>query len=233
MIQCRQCNLQYVGQTSTTLRTRLKHHANKFNGRPGPRPLLYRHFDKHGWANVNITPVKHCPRVDLLREEAALIQTLQTTIPHGLNSKFMNRWRQTLTPTLSPTLTLSLTIAHWNGTYTSWHLLWCSSCDDSGFKWRGAKGSVDNSSKDGPFPAPALVRYMSCHDFYRTWGSMCIRRTAQKMGLCPAMTFIERMCMRTAQKMGLCPAMTFIEREAICIYGEQLKRWAYVLPWLL
>ena len=63
---------------------------------------------------------------------------------------------------------------------------------------------TENSSKDGP---------MSCHDFYRTWGSMYIRRTAQKM--------------------GLCPAMTFIEREAICVYREQLKRWACVLPWLL
>lgn len=88
VIQCTTCDKQYLGKTSTTLRNRMLHHQNKFSSHTSNGPYLYRHFDKHGWTALRVTPVKYVPPTRLLTEETRLIYKLNTTIPHSLNTKF-------------------------------------------------------------------------------------------------------------------------------------------------
>ena len=87
VIQCSFCNLQYVGRTSCTLRNRTLHHRNKFFGHQPYRPLLYKHFDQHGWSNFTITPIAQVPPDWLSWEESKTIDILNTVHPNGLNSK--------------------------------------------------------------------------------------------------------------------------------------------------
>ena len=87
VIQCTHCNVQYVGRTGCILRDRVLHHRNKFFGTQLLRPLLYKHFDQHGWTHFSITPIRQVHPEMLQAEETRLIDLLNTVHPHGLNSK--------------------------------------------------------------------------------------------------------------------------------------------------
>ena len=100
VIQCTHCHRQYVGKTSCTLRNRMLHHRNKFFGTQTFRPLLYKHFDQHGWSHFTVTPILQTTVDRLGVEETRLIDALNTVHPHGLNSK-----RGDDPPPLNPTPT--------------------------------------------------------------------------------------------------------------------------------
>ena len=62
VIQCNICQVQYVGQTSTPIRARLRHHRNKFNAKNvTPRQHIYIHFDKHHHFNFTFIPIETVP----------------------------------------------------------------------------------------------------------------------------------------------------------------------------
>lgn len=88
VLQCPVCNLQYVGQTRSSLKSRINHHILKFNDkRTTPRQLLYQHFDRHlGCFRPIIIPLTKADPVTILETENHWINTLNTTIPLGLNN---------------------------------------------------------------------------------------------------------------------------------------------------
>ena len=87
IIQCKFCNKQYVGQTTTPLRTRIRHHRNKFNNNNinTPRWTIYQHFDKHKSFDFFLIPIQSCKPEQLNDSEQYWINELLTLQPHGLN----------------------------------------------------------------------------------------------------------------------------------------------------
>ena len=68
---CRKCEVQYVGETSQTLRGTFNNHRNRLKQLCGL--YLYHHFnsDNHSLDDINIVPI----------EEVVLEQTDGTTLP--------------------------------------------------------------------------------------------------------------------------------------------------------
>ena len=91
-IECRQCHLQYIGQTSTPLHIRMNKHKSKekFTRGSSNGYILYKHLDKHGGIeNISITPILAVENLSaLIPTEQSLIEQLRTYIPYGLNSRF-------------------------------------------------------------------------------------------------------------------------------------------------
>ena len=91
IILCIKCNKMYAGQTSLNLRLRFrKHRASAKDDKKKTWPL-YRHFRQghHSFENDHrVIPLESCRKEHLLEREQHWIDSLQTVIPHGLNSKF-------------------------------------------------------------------------------------------------------------------------------------------------
>ena len=89
VLQCQYCGLQYVGQTTTSLRTRMTNHLSAFRSKQAPRMLLYRHFDTHGAFKAKIIPLTHSHPSSRMATEEFWIKKLNTRIPNGLNNVFL------------------------------------------------------------------------------------------------------------------------------------------------
>ena len=87
VLQCPICNLQYVGQTRSSLKQRMIHHRNKYNDKTyQPRRLLYKHFDQHlGNFYPHIIPLTTADPNHILAIEQEWIDKLGTLHPQGLN----------------------------------------------------------------------------------------------------------------------------------------------------
>ena len=88
---CIKCNKMYVGQTSLNLCLRFrKYRASAKDDKKKTWPL-YRYFRQghHSFENDHrVIPLESCRKENLLEREQHWIDSLQTVIPHGLNSKF-------------------------------------------------------------------------------------------------------------------------------------------------
>ena len=88
-IECMKCGKQYIGQTSKTLRLRIRHHrAAAREHREWP---IYRHFRGRGHdfeRDFRVIPLERCRAEDLLTRERHFIELFKTTLPHGLNSRY-------------------------------------------------------------------------------------------------------------------------------------------------
>ena len=90
LITCNQCNKQYVGQTSQTLRQRFTNH--RFDIRNDRDTPVARHFNlpQHSLDDVNIIAINCLPTADnisILNKETHWIHTLKTSEPQGINVK--------------------------------------------------------------------------------------------------------------------------------------------------
>ncbi|OCT82174.1 hypothetical protein XELAEV_18024686mg [Xenopus laevis] len=97
LITCRNCNMQYVGQTSLSLRERIREHISDiWNKKP---TNVSKHFLSCTNGNTNHFQIKVIERVTvpyrsenilqkILKQEVFWIFTLDTRLPKGLNSDF-------------------------------------------------------------------------------------------------------------------------------------------------
>jgi len=86
LLDCKICGKQYIGETGTTLRIRIRRHRNKQNI-AFERPI-YDHLKKHGttFDTFKITVIDQVPDVKCRKaKEAEYIQVLKTKVPFGLN----------------------------------------------------------------------------------------------------------------------------------------------------
>ena len=89
LISCNKCSVQYVGQTTTKFRIRLKEHINDIKNKRDT--VCSFHFNSRGHSGDNLRAQiieKVClnDTHTLLEREKLWIQTLVTRSPHGLNS---------------------------------------------------------------------------------------------------------------------------------------------------
>ena len=88
---CIKCNKMYIGQTSLNLRLRFRKHRASAKDEKKKMWPLYRHFRQghHSFENDHrVIPLESCRKELLLVRERYWIDSLQTTLPHGVNSKF-------------------------------------------------------------------------------------------------------------------------------------------------
>ena len=86
-IECNKCGKQYIGQTSQSLRLR-HHRAAAKEHREWP---IYRHFQRRGHnfeEDHRVITLERCRAEDLHDRERHFIQLFNTTLPHGLNSRY-------------------------------------------------------------------------------------------------------------------------------------------------
>ena len=91
LIECKQCKLQYVGQTMGSMNNRLLRHLHR-----SQQSYVHRHFDQPGHARTDmcITPLHKVPnelpateaRRTLIDLETHWIKRLNTEVPKGLNA---------------------------------------------------------------------------------------------------------------------------------------------------
>ena len=89
-ILCNKCEKLHIGLTSNSLKVRLRVHRHASETKKLVRPV-YRHFasKSHNFhRDHRIVPLEHCEPDTLPKREAYWIRTLQTLIPHGLNSAY-------------------------------------------------------------------------------------------------------------------------------------------------
>ena len=87
MIQCSKCQMQYVGQTSRTLRERASGH--KYMAKTNNSNILYKHYNQPGH-NMIFVGLEKLSTEDLIHrhnQEAHWILQLDTITPHGLNTR--------------------------------------------------------------------------------------------------------------------------------------------------
>ena len=89
VITCTNCNIQYVGQTSTTVNSRMRNHISDIKTRKLEKPVAA-HFCNNACnvTHVSIIVIDSCQSRDvntLLRLEEAWIRILVTRQPAGLN----------------------------------------------------------------------------------------------------------------------------------------------------
>ena len=90
LISCNKCGIQYVGQTTRKLVTRIGEHINDIKNNKVDK-VCGAHFNSkgHSLANLRVQLIeKVIPNNThtLLEREKLWIQTLNTRLPNGLNS---------------------------------------------------------------------------------------------------------------------------------------------------
>jgi hypothetical protein len=87
VLQCPICDIQYVGQTKSTLRQRMVKHRNKYNDKLlKPRRKIYEHFDQHvGKFTPIIIPVAKANPGNIHASEKYWINKIGSLTPAGLN----------------------------------------------------------------------------------------------------------------------------------------------------
>ena len=86
LLECKLCNKQYIGETGTTMRNRIKHHKNASNAHLN-RPI-YSHVDGHqrDFDIFALTIIDQQIDLKLRKEkEREYILKLKTKVPFGLN----------------------------------------------------------------------------------------------------------------------------------------------------
>ena len=94
LITCKQCGLQYVGETKNTILTRFTQHRHNILKQKNTHTPLVQHFLKHGWNSVSATVLQSNPRWNLTqrqRAEKVWIAQLDTVYPRGLNERWLLR----------------------------------------------------------------------------------------------------------------------------------------------
>lgn len=90
LIRCRECSLQYVGETGNSLLTRFTQHRYNITNQKNVNNPLVKHFVQHKWDNLRATILEanQTWSVKLRRRcERTWIQKLGTHVPRGLNEK--------------------------------------------------------------------------------------------------------------------------------------------------
>ena len=86
IITCNKCEIQYVGETGTTVGLRMRGHRNKLQG--GDNKPIYRHLRKesHNFSEAKLTIVQHVANHNERRRcETIWIKRMKTLLPFGLN----------------------------------------------------------------------------------------------------------------------------------------------------
>ena len=86
LLDCRTCAIQYIGESGTTIRARMKHHRNAYNSNVN-RPI-YRHAKDHGkkFDCFSITIIDQVLNIhERKQKEKYYINLLKTKLPFGLN----------------------------------------------------------------------------------------------------------------------------------------------------
>ena len=89
-ILCSKCDKMYIGLTSQSIRQRFN--AHRYAAKRKLRIPLYRHFSRRSHdfdRDHGIVPLEHCEPDALEEREQYWIRTLNTKLPHGLNSMFI------------------------------------------------------------------------------------------------------------------------------------------------
>jgi hypothetical protein len=86
LITCKQCKLQYVGQTGNSLRDRFYGHLADIRSKNNVKPVS-RHFNINGHREFDVTIIQTTERnINIrLRTEEVWIRKLKTRTPSGLN----------------------------------------------------------------------------------------------------------------------------------------------------
>lgn len=88
LIWCNLCNIQYIGQTSMSLKERMYGHRNDIKNMNQYKPVS-QHFTtgEHSERNLNVTPLRMTQQNDneRLRYEEVFIRKFKTLTPNGLN----------------------------------------------------------------------------------------------------------------------------------------------------
>ena len=87
IIHCKKCQVQYVGESSNTLRTRMNNH--RFDINTNRETPVGRHFNlpDHSLALLQVTGIECNFRSNILRKqrESYFIHKMKTLTPNGLN----------------------------------------------------------------------------------------------------------------------------------------------------
>lgn len=87
LITCKKCGKRYVGETSTSIYTRINAHRYNIRTQKKVKGHVTSHFVKHGVQN-RVTGLEHgasWTKRDRLKREWAWIRRLGTQFPRGLN----------------------------------------------------------------------------------------------------------------------------------------------------
>ena len=90
VIQCKQCNIHYVGETGNTIATRFTQHRHNITKQKNTKTHLVQHFLQHGWQSVRAMVVESNPRwstAQRRRAEKIWISRLGSRYPGGLNER--------------------------------------------------------------------------------------------------------------------------------------------------
>ncbi|MGL5102271.1 MAG: GIY-YIG nuclease family protein [Plesiomonas sp.] len=88
LITCRKCGMRYVGETSTSINTRMNSHRYNVRTNKKIKGHVTSHFFRHGVQNMRVTGLEHGAhwnKRDRLKKEWAWIKKLGTQFPRGLN----------------------------------------------------------------------------------------------------------------------------------------------------
>ena len=87
LLECNHCGKQYVGESGTTIRNRMKHHRNASKARLN-RPI-YEHIQSHNKESLDIYTLTIIDQIADIKhrkeKEMEYIMLLKTKIPFGLN----------------------------------------------------------------------------------------------------------------------------------------------------
>lgn len=92
IIECKECGLQYVGETGNTIRTRLTQHKYNITRQKNTNTHVTQHFIGHGWEAVGVTALEANPNwttAQRRRSERLWISKLDTRFPKGLNIRLL------------------------------------------------------------------------------------------------------------------------------------------------
>lgn len=90
LIFCTVCEVQYVGETGNTVRTRFYQYKYNICKQHDTHIPVIQHFIQHGWTSLRVTILEGNPRWSTpqrRRAERKWIRLLDTLQPHGLNEK--------------------------------------------------------------------------------------------------------------------------------------------------
>ncbi|ONI45080.1 hypothetical protein AN641_04885 [Candidatus Epulonipiscioides gigas] len=90
LIFCKTCRIQYVGQTSNSILTRMYQHRYCIKNKREVHTPLVQHFLLHGWQAVRVTGIQSnssWTEKERKNKERQWIYLLDTKQPHGLNVK--------------------------------------------------------------------------------------------------------------------------------------------------
>lgn len=90
IIICKQCGIQYVGETRNTIGTRFTQHRYNILRKKDAHTQLVKHFIQHDWSAVQASVLESNPNWNLAqrqRAERAWISRLNTRFPQGLNEQ--------------------------------------------------------------------------------------------------------------------------------------------------